>query len=65
MLRRAWAVKAGQTVQVLAQGDGFNISGAGKAMTNAAAEDGVRVRMASGQIVSGIANIDGTIRITL
>lgn len=34
-------------------------------MTNAAAEDGVRVRMASGQIVSGIANIDGTIRITL
>jgi flagella basal body P-ring formation protein FlgA len=65
MLRRAWAVKAGQTVQVLAQGDGFNINGAGKAMTNAAAEDGVRVRMASGQIVSGIANIDGTIRITL
>lgn len=65
MLRRAWAIKAGQAVQVMAQGDGFNISGAGKAMNNAAAEDSVRVRMASGQIVSGIANGDGTIRITL
>lgn len=65
MLRRAWAIKAGQRVQVMAQGDGFTISGAGKAMTNAAAEDSVRVRMASGQIVSGIANVDGTIGITL
>jgi flagella basal body P-ring formation protein FlgA len=65
MLRRSWAIKAGQAVQVMAQGDGFNISGAGKAMNNAAAEDSVRVRMASGQIVSGIANDDGTIRITL
>lgn len=65
MLRRAWVVNAGQTVQVMAQGNGFNISGAGKAMNNAAAEDSVRVRMASGQIVSGIANGDGTIRITL
>lgn len=65
MLRRAWVIKAGQPVQVTAQGAGFNISGAGKAMNNAAAEDSVRVRMASGQIVSGIAGDDGTIRITL
>lgn len=65
MLRRAWVIRAGQQVQVMAQGDGFNISGAGKAMNNATAEDSVRVRMASGQIVNGIANGDGTIRITL
>lgn len=65
MLRRAWVIKAGQPVQVIAQGEGFNISGAGKAMNNAAAEDNVRVRMATGQIVSGIAEGDGTIRITL
>ncbi|CAM4049152.1 flagellar basal body P-ring formation chaperone FlgA [Serratia silvae] len=65
MLRRAWVIKAGQQVQVMAQGNGFNISGVGKAMNNAAAEDSARVRMASGQIVSGIANDDGTIRITL
>lgn len=65
MLRRAWVIKAGQAVQVIAQGDGFNISGTGKAMNNAAAEDSVRVRMASGQIVNGIVGGDGTIRITL
>ncbi|MNG98653.1 Flagella basal body P-ring formation protein FlgA precursor [compost metagenome] len=65
MLRRAWVIKAGQPVQVTAQGTGFNISGAGKAMNNAAAQDSVRVRMASGQIVSGIADDDGTIRISL
>ncbi|RZV02251.1 UNVERIFIED_ORG: flagella basal body P-ring formation protein FlgA [Serratia quinivorans] len=65
MLRRAWVIKAGQSVQVTAQGTGFNISGSGKAMNNAAAEDSIRVRMTSGQIVSGIAGDDGTIRITL
>ena len=65
MLRRAWVVKAGQAVQVTAQGDGFNISGSGKAMNNAATEDSVRVRMASGQIVNGIVGDDGAIRITL
>ncbi|POC77778.1 flagellar biosynthesis protein FlgA, partial [Vibrio vulnificus] len=51
--------------QVNAQGEGFSISGAGKAMNNAAAEDSVRVRMASGQIVSGVVGDDGAIRITL
>lgn len=65
MLRRAWIIKAGQSVQVSAQGEGFNISGSGKAMNNAAAEDSVRVRMASGQIVSGVVGDDGAIRITL
>lgn len=65
MLRRVWVIQAGQAVQVMAQGTGFNISGAGKAMNNAAAEDNVRVRMVSGQIISGIANNDGSIRITL
>ncbi len=65
MLRRAWVIKAGQPVQVMAEGNGFNISGSGKAMNNAAAEDSVRVRMASGKIVSGIAGEDGAIRITL
>ncbi|HEI8866170.1 flagellar basal body P-ring formation chaperone FlgA [Serratia sp. AKBS12] len=65
MLRRAWVIKAGQPVQVTAQGEGFSISGAGKAMNNAAADDRVRVRMSSGQIVSGIAGDDGAIRVTL
>lgn len=65
MLRRLWIVKAGQDVQVLAQGDGFNVNGSGKAMNNAAVQDNVRVRMASGQIVSGTVSDDGIIKIIL
>ncbi len=63
MLRRAWIVKSGQTVQVLAQSVGFSINSEGKAMGNAAVGQSVRVRMASGQIVSGIAGEDGVIYI--
>ncbi|MFA3778478.1 flagellar basal body P-ring formation chaperone FlgA [Yersinia sp. 2544 StPb PI] len=65
MLRRLWVIKAGQEVQVLAQGEGFNVNSNGKAMNNAAIQDNVRVRMASGQIVSGTVAEDGTIRIML
>ncbi|CQJ58889.1 flagellar basal body P-ring biosynthesis protein FlgA [Yersinia intermedia] len=65
MLRRLWVIKAGQEVQVLAQGEGFNVNSNGKAMNNAAIQDNVRVRMASGQIVSGTVGEDGTIRIML
>lgn len=65
MLRRAWVIKAGQEVQVMAQGEGFAIRSAGKAMNNAAAKDNVRVRLLSGQIINGIAAEDGTIQITL
>ncbi|QHB33023.1 flagellar basal body P-ring formation protein FlgA [Yersinia canariae] len=65
MLRRLWVVKAGQDVQVLAQGDGFNVNSYGKAMNNGAIQDNVRVRMASGQIVSGTVADDGSIHIML
>ncbi|HII2980849.1 TPA: flagellar basal body P-ring formation chaperone FlgA [Yersinia enterocolitica] len=65
MLRRLWIIKAGQDVQVLAQGEGFNVNSNGKAMNNAAIQDNVRVRMASGQIVSGTVADDGTVHILL
>ncbi|MBN3264107.1 flagellar basal body P-ring formation chaperone FlgA [Pectobacterium brasiliense] len=64
MIRRAWVVKAGQSVQIIAQGEGFTINGEGKAMNNTAAGQAVRVRTANGQIVSGIANEDGIILIS-
>ncbi|MBE5203788.1 flagellar basal body P-ring formation protein FlgA [Pectobacterium quasiaquaticum] len=64
MIRRAWVVKAGQLVQIIAQGEGFTINSEGKAMNNAADGQGVRVRTANGQIVSGIANEDGIILIS-
>ena len=65
MLRRAWVVHAGQSVQILAQGEGFNIGSKGRAMNNAAAAENVRIRMVSGQIIHGIAGEDGVIRIVL
>lgn len=65
MLRRAWVVRAGQGVQILTQGDGFNVSSKGKAMDNAAVKESVRVRMTSGQIINGIAAADGIIHVML
>ncbi|APG17623.1 flagella basal body P-ring formation protein FlgA [Kosakonia radicincitans DSM 16656] len=65
MLRQAWRVKAGQRVQVVASGDGFSVNGEGQALDNAAVAQNARVRMSSGQIVSGTVNTDGNILINL
>lgn len=65
MLRRAWVIEAGQSVLVVMQGQGFTIKGGGKALGNAAAEDNVRIRLASGQVVTGIASQNGQIRLML
>ncbi|MEI7186992.1 flagellar basal body P-ring formation chaperone FlgA [Dickeya dianthicola] len=64
MIRKPWVVRAGQNVQILAQGDGFNVRSEGKAMNNAAAGQPARARTASGQVVSGIATGDGIILIS-
>lgn len=65
MLRQAWRVKAGQQVMVVANGDGFSINGEGKALNNAAVAQNARVRMSSGQVVSGTVSADGNILINL
>lgn len=65
MIRQPWRVTAGQNVTVIASGDGFNVSSEGRAMNNATATQPVRVRMNSGQIVSGKVAPDGNILITL
>ncbi|EHC35530.1 Flagellar basal-body P-ring formation protein FlgA, partial [Salmonella enterica subsp. enterica serovar Adelaide str. A4-669] len=36
MIRQAWRVKAGQRVQVIANGEGFSVNAEGQAMNNAA-----------------------------
>jgi flagella basal body P-ring formation protein FlgA len=58
-------VKAGDNVNVIASGDGFNVASEGRAMNNATAAQPVRVRMNSGQIVSGKVGSDGNILISL
>lgn len=65
MLRRPWMVHAGQEVQVQATGSGFNVSSAGKAMNNAAANESVRIRMPSGAIVNGTVGSDGSVTVTI
>lgn len=64
MIRKPWVIRAGQNVQILAQGDGFSVRSEGKAMNNAASGQQARARTASGQVVSGIANGDGIILIS-
>ncbi len=65
MLRRPWLVKNGQQVQVSALGEGFTIQSSGKAMNNAAANDPLRIRMDSGQIVNGRLMPDGSVHVVL
>ena len=65
MLRQAWRVKAGQRVMVVANGDGFSVNGEGQALNNAAVAQNARVRMSSGQVVSGTVGTDGNILINL
>ena len=65
MVRQSWRVKAGQRVQVVAAGEGFSVNSEGKALNNAAVAQNARVRMDSGQIVSGTVDVDGNILINL
>lgn len=65
MVRQPWRVKAGQNVMVIAQGEGFNVSGEGRALNNAVVAQSVRVRMGNGQIVNGKVAADGNVLITL
>ncbi|AHA65620.1 Flagella basal body P ring formation protein flgA [Shigella dysenteriae 1617] len=63
--RQAWRVKAGQRVNVIASGDGFSANAEGQALNNAAVAQNARVRMVSGQVVSGVVDADGNILINL
>ena len=63
--RQAWRVKAGQRVNVIASGDGFSANAEGQALNNAAVSQNARVRMVSGQVVSGVVDADGNILINL
>jgi flagella basal body P-ring formation protein FlgA len=63
MLRQTLVVKQGQSVKVVSGGAGFQVASEGRALNNGAAGEVVQVRLASGQVISGIARGDGTIGI--
>jgi flagella basal body P-ring formation protein FlgA len=61
MLNQPLVVKQGQNVKVVAAGAGFQVSSEGRALNNAAAGQVVQVRLASGEVIRGIARNDGTV----
>lgn len=63
VLRAPAVIQQGQPVKVTAQGKGFQVSSDGKAL--AGAQDGqvVLVRVASGQVISGIARAGGVVEV--
>ncbi|MFM0740344.1 flagellar basal body P-ring formation chaperone FlgA [Paraburkholderia xenovorans] len=65
MLKSASSVSIGQTVRVVAAGNGFSISAEGSAMNNASPGQQVRVKTANGQIISGIVKDGSTVEIQL
>ncbi|MBT9431200.1 flagellar basal body P-ring formation protein FlgA [Candidatus Sodalis endolongispinus] len=65
LLRRAWLIHSGQRVTVIAGGDGFALHSLGKALGNGAANDTIRVKMDSGQQVSGTVTTAGQVRVLL
>ena len=65
MLRSASSVTIGQTVRVIAVGAGFSISSEGSVMNNASPGQQVRVKVAGGQIISGIVKDGSTVEIQM
>lgn len=62
-LRLPVAVQAGQTVKIVAEGGGFQVSSDGRALNQAAVGQVAQVRTANGNVVSGIAQSAGVVAI--
>ncbi|MEO0318325.1 MAG: flagellar basal body P-ring biosynthesis protein FlgA [Pseudomonadota bacterium] len=56
-------VQQGQPVRLVASGNGFSVSGEGRALTSGAEGDLVQARTASGQQVAGVAQADGVLSV--
>lgn len=54
LLKKAIAVRQGQTVTVAIEGDAFQIRSEGKILADAAPGNSVQVRLKSGQVVNGV-----------
>lgn len=63
LLRPAAVIQAGQMVKIITQGTGFSVSNEGQALAAASAGQSVRVRLANGNIVNGIARAQGWVEV--
>jgi flagella basal body P-ring formation protein FlgA len=61
LLRSIAVVKQGQSIKMVTQGPGFQVSTEGKAMTNAAIGALVQVKMQAGQVLTGVVRPDGMV----
>ncbi len=59
MLREPFVIHQGQTVKLHARGDGYLLSTEGLAMNDAAAGQGIKIKVTSGQLISATATTDG------
>lgn len=63
MLRASLVIQQGQSVRIVAQGQGFQVNSEGKAQHNAAAGQIVSVRLPSGKIIKGTARENGVVEV--
>jgi flagella basal body P-ring formation protein FlgA len=63
MLKISPVVQQGQTVKLTSSGNGFSVSAEGQAMSKANEGQVVQVKVASGQIITGIARSGGQIEV--
>lgn len=64
MIKAPTVIQQGQSVKVISRGAGFEVSNEGRALNNAVGGQVVQVRLASGQVVSGVATADGSVEIS-
>lgn len=62
-LRVQAAVQQGQNVKIVANGNGFEVSAEGRALTTANAGQSVQIRIFDGRVISGIAKADGIVEV--
>lgn len=63
MLRGAVLVRQGQQVRIVYMGDGFRVSGEGRALNNAVRGAAVQVKTASGKVIRGTATDAGVVEV--
>ena len=63
MLHLPWVVFQGKSVKLVAEGSDFKLTSMGHALANAWPGQEVRVRVESGKIITGIAQMDGSVKV--
>jgi len=61
MLRSPTVIQQNQSVKLMVQGRGFNVSAEGRALTAVTEGQPVQVRVQSGRVVSGVARSGGIV----